>query len=119
MNYNIKGTGLTLTPEIYSYLDKRLALHIEKFLSDHPAAILDVELELKSGEASANYRAEFTCTNGKDVHRTEANGASLHEVIDIAVDELQDRLAREKGKKLHLIRRQALRIKNIFRGFRH
>ncbi len=117
MNYNIKGTGLALTEEMRSYLDKKLA-HTEKFMRENAAARLDAELQFIAGAAGPKYRAEYSLTvNGRTL-RAEAAGATLHEAIDIAADEFAHKLSREKAKRQHLFRRGAARIKEIIRGWR-
>jgi len=57
MNYNIKGTDITVTPEIRDYLSKKLE-RFDKFMQAKDAARADVELSYLVGEAKM-YRAEI------------------------------------------------------------
>jgi len=117
MNYNVKGTGVDITPELREYLEKRLA-HVEKFLASHPAAKVSVELEhapLRHGE---HFRAEFTVSLGEP-YRAEAWGETLHAAIDLAEPGLFRELRREKRKRQHLFKRGAARIKEYLRGWRN
>ncbi len=117
MNYNLKGTGLALTGEVRSYLDKKL-VHTEKFMGTGLPFQLDVELEFIAGAAGPKYRAEYTLARGKEIIRTQAQGSTLHEAIDIASDELSQKIAKMRDKRRHLFRRGAARIKEYLRGFR-
>jgi len=117
MNYNLKGTGLSVSGEMRAYVDKKLA-PAEKFLSASSPVRLDIELEFVSGAAGPKYSAEYTLVLGKKTFRAQAQGTALHEVVDIASDELVQELARAKDKRQHLFRRGAARIKDYLRGFR-
>src|SRR3989344_4394296 len=115
MNYNLKGTGLALSEEMRVYLDKKL-VHAEKFIRTGPPVQLDVELEFVAGAAGPKYRAEYTLARGKEIFRAQARGTTLHEAIDIASDELAQKLAKMRDKRRHLFRRGAARIKDYLRG---
>lgn len=118
MHYNVKATGVELTPELRSYLESRFAHHADKFLANDPAAHADVEFEhapLRDGE---KYRAEFTVGSSKAHLRAEAWGTTLHEAIDRAADELSKELRRDKDRRIHVFRRGAARVKDYLRGWR-
>jgi ribosomal subunit interface protein len=117
MDYNFKGTGLTMTEEVQTYLDKRLA-RIDKLLPTHAPAALAVELEYAAAASDKKYRAEYNLSIGGDLHRVEASGHTLHEAIDIAIDELTHSLSRNKKHRLHSLRRHATRLKEYMRGFK-
>ena len=117
MRYNIKGTGVGTTPEVRSYIEKRLA-HVEKFLERDPTAAIDIELEhapLRDGE---HYRAEFTVSLEGGVFRAEAWGETLHVAVDLAEPVLFRELRRQKRKRLHVFKRGAARLKEYLRGWR-
>ncbi len=118
MNYNIKGTGLTLTDEIRSYLEKKLA-HVEKFVQNPSASRADVELEYLSSEAKT-YRAEVTVHEPslKQPLRAVATGSTLYEAIDKVEGEISSELTRNKKKKLQNFRRSAVKVKDFLRGLR-
>ncbi|MBC7836620.1 ribosome-associated translation inhibitor RaiA [Acetobacteraceae bacterium] len=117
MNYNIKGTGLEITPELRDYVEKRLA-HANKFTNGAPDVHLDVELEYKEFGRSKKYRAEFTLSLGKDLYRANDWGETMHEAIDISIAALAHELRQTKKKRLHAFRHRAMQVKEYLRGFR-
>ena len=117
MNYNLKATDLILSDEIRAYVEKGLA-HADKFAADEPTAHADVELQHLEGGRSGKYRAEFTLEMSGSVYRASRWGATLHEAIDLASDELRGELSRDKKKKLNVFRRSAVRVKEYLRGWR-
>lgn len=117
LNYNLKGTGFDITDEIRSYLEKKLA-HAERLLQNDPSVHIDVELQHLPEGRSGKYRTEFTVASVGTVYRVERWGSTLHESIDVAVDDLQHELSRSKKKQQHLLRRSAARLKDYLRGWR-
>jgi ribosomal subunit interface protein len=118
LNYNIKATGLSISDELRGYIEKKLELHASKFISGDSTAHTDVEVEYQALRHGDHYRAEFTLQASGEVYRAESWGPSMHEAIDIAIDELTKELRRHKRKYLHLFRRGATRAKDYLRGFR-
>ena len=117
MNYNIKGTGLAISPELREYTEKKLA-SADKFLMGDSVAHANVELEFSQLRDGGKYKAEFTVSASGASYRAEHWGTSMHEAIDIAIGELLKELRREKQKHIHLVRRGAAKIKDMIRGFR-
>jgi ribosomal subunit interface protein len=117
MNYNIKGTGVSVTDELRAYVEKKLA-HTDKFLGGDPAARADVEFEHAPLRDGGKYRAEFMVPASGSVYRAERWGETLHEAIDLATGELVKEMRRTKKKQLHLVRRGGARIKDFVRGLR-
>ena len=119
MQYNLKGgAGIDMTAELRSYLETRLAHHVDGFLARDTAAHANVEFEhapLRDGE---KYRAELTVSTSGAVYRAEAWGETLHSAIDVAVDGLSRELRRAKRKRVHVLRHGASRIKDFLRGWR-
>ena len=62
-NYNIKGTGIEVTDELRSYVERRLA-HADKFLRGDPSAHVSVELEHASLRDGDRNRAQPTVPAG-------------------------------------------------------
>jgi putative sigma-54 modulation protein len=117
LNYNIKGTGLEITSELRDYVEKRLP-HAEKFLQGDTTAHVDVELQhdaLRNGE---HYRAEFTLSSHGVVYRASDWAGTAQAAIDIAIDELQRELRRDKRKRIHLFRRGAHKVKEFLQSWR-
>ena len=115
MQYNIKGTGVQITPELRDYLEKRLR-SLDKFANAD--ARVDIELGYQASQEKM-YRAEFMFYE-PGLHaplRAQGRGGALHEAIDLAEAELFRELTRVKKKRLHLLRRSAARVKEYLRGW--
>lgn len=117
-NYNIKGTGIEVSGELRSYVERRL-LHAEKFLKGDSVARTDVELEYQAMRDGDHYRAEFTTTTSGGLYRAENWGVSMQAAIDLGLGELTLKLGREKKKRLHILRRGAHKVKEYLRGWRN
>jgi ribosomal subunit interface protein len=116
MLYNLKGTGVS-TDQHRTYVEKRLR-PFDKFFGKKSGARVDIELEYKKDEEKM-YRAEGTLRDhGLDGDfRAEALGSTMHEAIDLMMQELHLELVRAKKRHIHDKRRGALLFKNIIRGF--
>jgi putative sigma-54 modulation protein len=115
INYNVKGTGLGVTDELRTYVEKRLT-HVEKFLLGDTTAHVDVELEFAPLSDSGKYRAEFNLSTHGNVYRAESWGSALHEAIDIGTAELTKEVRKNKKRRLERVRRGAARFKEIIRN---
>lgn len=116
MPYNIKGTNLPITPELRDYVEKKLA-HVNKFVAGDSTVHTDVELEFSPVRDGGKYRAEFNMAQGGELYRAEMWGSTMHEAIDIAIDQLTKELRRSKKKRLHVFRKSAAKIKDFIRGW--
>ena len=117
MTIKIKGTGITLTPEITEYLDKRLEA-VQKFLpKDSETFIADVELgrTTKHHQTGDIFRAEITIHKGKETFRAVSEASDLFAAIDDLKNEITRELSSFKKKKLSLLRRGGQKIKRIIR----
>jgi ribosomal subunit interface protein len=120
MHHNLKGTGIDISAEIRTYVEKRLAA-IDKLLGEG-AARADVELQYLESEEKT-YRAEFMLHYAPHgaadtTLRATARGKTLSEAVDIATEELRLELSRAKKKHIHALRRGAGRVKEFLRGWR-
>lgn len=118
MNHNIKGTGLSVSDELRSYVEKKLAAG-DKLVGQDSTAHADVELEYSQNRDGGKYRAEFNLLVSGELYRVDEWGTTMHEAIDLAVAALQQELRRTKKKHLHLVRRGGAAIKDAIRGFRN
>ena len=117
MRTNIKVTGITLTPEIQSYFDKRMA-KVVKVLASDPTAQIDAEIQRQVlHTAGEEFRVEITITGAGMQVRSEVKEPTLHSAIDVAEGQVLNELRKSKGKRIDVVRRQALRFKNFLRGF--
>lgn len=117
LNYNIKGTGLDISDELRTYVEKKLGSAC-KLIADDSTAHADVELQHLNEGRSGKYRAEFTVSCAHRIFRAEAWGSAAHEAIDIATDELSREVTSDKKKHKDIVRRGAARAKEFFRGWR-
>lgn len=118
MNIHIKTTNLTLTPDIESYLDKKME-SIEKIIDPNDTSIYcQVELgkttnHHKSGDI---YRAEINFRKGGEQFRAVSEQESLTAAIDLAKDELTRELKSRHSKQMTMVRRGGAAIKNMLKG---
>lgn len=115
MNYNIKGTGVPITDELRTYVEKKLAA-LDKLLNGEAARVDAVVSYLESEEKQ--YCAEMTLHDARHPLHAKSTGATLHEAIDITASELLSELAKAKKKRLHVVRHSAVRVKEYLRGWR-
>ena len=117
VNYNIKGTGLDVSDELRGYVEKKLA-GAEKFLQGDTTAQANVECEYSELRDGPKYRAEFTVSARGTLYRTEEWGTTLHEAIDLTIEQLIKKLRRTKSRHMALVRRGGAIIKDTIRGLR-
>ncbi len=111
---NLKATHITITPDIQSYLDKRLS-SLEQFIGkDDSGVVCNVELERfvrhRRGDV---FRAEITMSTRDGLYRAEAKGESIEAAIDKVKDEVVRELRRKKRKRTHLSRRGGAILKDF------
>ena len=118
MKINIKATGITLTPAISDYVEKKLSA-IEKYLDkSQQQAVAQVEVgrntkHHKSGEV---FMAEVHLSGvGLDLYAISEQ-ADLYAAIDLVKDEIVRSLTQLKGKRQTLSRRGAQMVKNMMKG---
>ncbi|MDE2038024.1 MAG: ribosome-associated translation inhibitor RaiA [Patescibacteria group bacterium] len=117
MNINIKATGISLTPAISEYADKRLAKAV-KLLGSDPAFIADLELAKTSAHHQKGdiFRAEIHIVGkGKDLFAA-AEDADLYAAIDGMRDEIVREIRASKGKSLSVVRRSGAMVKSMVKG---
>lgn len=118
MRKTIKATNFTLTEAISNYLDKRLSVLNKYVGSKGDSAIVDIEIgrttnHHKSGDV---FRAEANLhMAGIDV-RAEVESVDLYSAIDEMKDELVEGLRTKKHRRISIVRRSGLRLKNFLKG---
>lgn len=118
MNINIKATGITLTPDIKDYLEKKL-YSIGKFM-DTASDAIKVQVELgrttRHHQTGDIFRAEINLfADGKD-YRAVAEESDLISAIDFMKDAILRELRADKSKKIHFLRKSGQRVKEFLRG---
>jgi putative sigma-54 modulation protein len=117
MQKNIKTVGIEITPAIASYIEKKFSA-FDRFVHDASSASCDIEV----GKTTKHHRSG-------DVFRAEVNliiageqyfAVSEKEDLYAAIDEVRDEIIREitsrKNKSQTMMRRGALRVKNMLKG---
>lgn len=116
---NLKVTNLDATPDMRSYLDKKLA-KIETFAEkEQDEVILRVEIGRTTAHHKEGnvYRAEIqTYLMGKEL-RAVAEEEDLYKAIDTARDEIMREVANNKDKRDTLLKKGGRVAKNIIKRF--
>ncbi len=119
MNISYKTKDMEMTPAIQEYADKRLSA-LEKFVSRNDESVSCV-VELgkttrhhKSGDV---FRAEVQLhIAGRDLYAVSEKD-DLYAAIDEVKDEIVQQVTSYRDKSTTLVRKGALRIKNMMKGF--
>lgn len=118
MTINLKATGITLTPQISEYLDKRLE-GVQKFLPEGEGAfVANVELgkTTRHHQTGDIFKAEITVHFGGRTFRAVSERQDLYSAIDDMKDEITRELGSYKEKRLSILRRSGQKLKNILKG---
>jgi putative sigma-54 modulation protein len=118
MKINVKATGISLTPSISEYVEKKVQM-LDKFFQNMDEVLINVEVgrttrHHKSGDI---FRAEIQIILGGQNYYATAETPDLYASIDEVKDEIAYKLSGEKKKTLHLLRRGGAKIKNLLKGF--
>lgn len=118
METQIKGTGLAITPDVRSYLDKKIS-SFAKMLSGDTAVRIDIEIgkTTKHHQTGDVFRAEFNLRTSAGYFRTIAEEASVFAAIDMAEEKLLQEVRHRKHREQSVIRRTGARIKEAMRRF--
>ena len=120
MKIKFKATDIELTPELTTYVKKRIA-DVEKFVHakdpESVSAYVELERTTEHHQAGKIMRAEVNLRVDGAYFRAEFSDEEIYAAIDSVKDELI-RLARSYySKQRTLIRKGGVAIKKILRGF--
>jgi ribosomal subunit interface protein len=117
MKIQTKATQITLTPDVENYLQKKLAA-VEKYVQGREEALVAAELgRMSEHHKSGNvFRAELTLYIKHGTFRAVAEAADLYAAIDEAKDELVKELKSHRSKRRDIVRKSALKLKNLLKG---
>jgi putative sigma-54 modulation protein len=117
MQKNIKATGIEITPAISDYVERKFSA-FDRFVQDENSSLCNVEV----GKTTNHHKQG-------DVFRAEVNlrisgknffAASEKDDLYAAIDEVKDDILREitteKDRSTTVMRRGALKLKNILKG---
>lgn len=118
MNKNIKATNIEITPAISDYLEKRLSAFDRFIPADDTSAMCQVEVgkTTKHHKSGDFFKAEVNLrVSGKNFYAVSEK-EDLYAAIDEVKDEIVYQMTSEKDKSMTLMRKGALRFKNIIKG---
>jgi putative sigma-54 modulation protein len=118
MKINTKATGITLTPSISEYIEKKVNM-LDKFSSSTDEMLVNVEVgrTTKHHKSGDIFRAEMQVSCSGQTYYAASETEDLYAAIDEVKDEIAYKLSGEKKKALHLLRRGGAKIKNLLKGF--
>ncbi len=117
MKINTKTTGITLTPSISEYVDKRFSA-LEKFFEHDSTVQFDLELAKTSNHHKNGdiFKAEVhIIAKNKNLYAS-AETEDLYSAIDAVKDEALREVKNSNEKIRSLIRRGGAKLKNILWG---
>ena len=117
MNTNIKTTNISLTPAIADYVNKRLA-KVQKILKDNQTVQCDIELARTTMHHQKGdiFRAEIHIVAAGRNCYSASEKSDLFSAIDNMRDGIMSELRANKGKRISIIRRSGIRVKNMIKG---
>lgn len=117
MNINIKTLGITLTPSISDYIEKRFE-SVKKLMESDPSATCSFEVGKTSKHHKHGdvFRAEAHIVAARRDIYVENESGDLYAAVDAVRDEVMRRLSSDKGKRLSRIRRGGTVVKNMIKG---
>lgn len=120
MKYNIKATGIDLTPAIDQYIETRIN-SISRFVDKNDeSAMADIEVgrissHHKTGE---NYRAEINVTlAGHGLLRAEQTDYNLYNAINATKNEIVRQIKTVRKKDLTKHKKGGRNLKGLLRGW--
>ncbi|MCX6716901.1 MAG: ribosome-associated translation inhibitor RaiA [Candidatus Taylorbacteria bacterium] len=116
MNIAIKGTSLTLTESITTYVNTRFGA-VSKFVdSDDVICHVEVGRTTRHHKNGDIFRAEVRVIIGGKEHYVTSEKEDLYVAIDEVKDSLMRDIALSKVKKTTFFRRSGAKLKNMVRG---
>lgn len=117
MKINIKATNIELTDAIRDYVNRRLE-NIQKFVDEGGEKFIYVEVAKTTNHHKQGdfFKAEFNVNINEETYFTVSEEEDLYAAIDLAKDELLQRIIDTKKRKKTLFRRGAQKVKEIMKG---
>jgi ribosomal subunit interface protein len=116
MKINTKATGISLTPSISEYIEKKIEM-LQKFFQDEDVLVnVEVGRTTKHHKSGDIFRAEIQIVMDGQTYYAVSETEDLYSAIDEVKDEIAHELASKKKKTLHLLRRGGVQIKNLLKG---
>jgi putative sigma-54 modulation protein len=118
MKIKEQGKNMEITDKIKDYLYKKLE-HLDKFLNQNDESIL---CEVELGKTTRHHQTGNIFRTEINLHIAGKNLRAVSEMddlfasIDLAKDEMARQLEENKDKRISLLRRGGVKIKNLIKG---
>jgi putative sigma-54 modulation protein len=118
MKINTKATGISLTPSISEYIEKKLNV-LEKFFREEDVlANVEVGRTTRHHKSGDIFRAEIHIIAGGQNYYSVAEEDDLYAAIDEVKDEIVHEMTSKRKKAARLLRRGGAQIKNLLKGIK-
>ena len=109
---------MALSPDVSTYLEKRLAGLEKFFTNDAAVAMVDVELAKTTEHHHTGdiYKAEINIHIGSAAFRAVEETSDIFSAIDEAKARMENELRANKDKKISLIRRGGQKVKVLLKN---
>jgi putative sigma-54 modulation protein len=120
MKINTKATGISLTPSISEYVEKKVNM-LEKFFHNVPEVLVNVEVgkTTKHHKSGDFFRAEIKIVANGQTYYVESETEDLYASIDKVKDEMAQELSSKKRKTMRLFRRGGAKIKELLKSWKN
>lgn len=117
MNINIKATGISLTPAISEYINKKIST-LDKFYREEEDITINVEVgkttrHHKSGDI---FKAEVHIRSRGNEYYAVSEMENLYAAIDEVKDKIVYELTSKRKRTMHLFRKGGAQIKKLIKG---
>lgn len=119
MKINIKGTNLSISPDINAYLNEKLKSVVKLIDQNDETAMFDIELgrTTRHHQTGDIFRAEINLHRRGGNYRAVSEASDIFSAIDLVKDQMLDELRGAKGKRLRFIRKSGRLVKAWLRRF--
>jgi len=98
IDVEIYGRNMEITDRIREYVDKKVS-KLDRFLSGIDEARVDLSYEKSARNADDRQVAQITVRGKGFILRSEERADDIFAALDIALDKIQRRMERYKGKR--------------------
>ncbi|MEK7145140.1 MAG: ribosome-associated translation inhibitor RaiA [Patescibacteria group bacterium] len=119
MKINIKGTNLSISPNLSAYLNEKLKSVVKLIDQNDETAMFDIELgrTTRHHQTGNIFRAEINLRRKGGDNRAVSEAGDIFSAIDLVKDQLLDELRGVKGKRLRFIKKSGRKVKEWLRRF--